>query len=119
KGDLQFVALADIAKVPVPNEADAAGVETVRRELRRKPLLHLGKVGVEPLEVDLSADLELRADRVILEVGGQQAHGRGDARVRRYDYLGNAEHSRHLRPMQRPGAAEGDQRELPRINAFL
>ena len=49
----------------------------------------------------------------------EQAHGRGDARIGRHDHFGDAEHGRDLDAVQRPGAAERDQREFARIDALL
>ena len=74
KRDLQLVALADIAKVSVAHQANAAGVEMVCCELRREPSLHIGEIGVEALKIDFPADLKLRPDDVVLEVSRQQPH---------------------------------------------
>ena len=59
------------------------------------------------------------ADRVVAQVAGQQADRRGDAGMRRHDHLGDAQHVGHLGAVQRAGAAEGDQREVARVDALL
>ena len=52
-------------------------------------------------------------------VRGQKAHRRRDPRIGRHQNLFDAKLGRDLDPVQRPRAAEGHERMVPRINALL
>ena len=118
-GHEQLVRLADVAAVgPALEHAvrlgDVVGVE------RRAPVdlqlgedgVELGRVGVRRLDHDGPLLL-------VLEVGVQQAHRRGDAGVRRDDDPGDGQLACDVRAVERPAAAERDEAEVARVEALL
>ena len=72
--------------------------------------LHLAHVGGIERHVQ-------RVDEILAQVGDQAAQRIGEARPRRDQHLGDAELARQRHRVQRPGAAEGEQREVARIEA--
>ena len=58
-----------------------------------------------------------RVDEVLAQVGDEAAERIGEARPRRHQHLGDAELARQRHRVQRPGAAEGEQREVARVVA--
>ena len=56
---------------------------------------------------------------MVLDVGVEQAEGGEEARRRRHDHAADAERRRHAAGEQGAVAAEGEERELPRVAAAL
>ena len=56
-------------------------------------------------------------DEVLAQVGDEAAQRIGEPRPRRHQHLRDAELARQRHRVQRPGAAEGEQREVARIEA--
>ena len=118
-GHEQLVRLADVAAVgPALEHAvrlgDVVGVERrapVDLQLREDGV-ELGRVGVRRLDHDGPLLL-------VLEVGVQQAHRRGDAGVRRDDDPGDGQLACDVRAVERPAAAERDEAEVARVEALL
>ena len=119
KRDFQLVALADVAQIAVADERHAGRFQMIGDELPAQLILHGGDVGIEPIEIDIAADLELGADGIVFQIRGQKPHGRGNARIGRHDHLPKAEHGGHFDAVQRARAAERDQRKFARIDALL
>ena len=115
----QLVALADIAQVAAALEGDVRKVDAVGGEALGQFLRHGGEVGVDAGEVGGARYLERGADGVVAQVADQEAHGRGDAGVRRHDHLGDAQHVGDLGAVQRARAAERHQRIVARVDALL
>ena len=61
------------------------------QDLRDKMFAAIDR-GIEPVEVDLAADLKLRPDRVVLQIRREQTDGGSNARIGRHDHLAKAEH---------------------------
>ena len=61
-------AAGDAAQAQAPR-----GFKMIGGELLAQVRFHRGDIGVEPVEVDAAADLELGANGVVFEVGGEQA----------------------------------------------
>ena len=70
--------------------------------------------GVEALEAAAE-----RPDLVVLDGAGQHAHGGEDAGRRRKEHPRDAERARQVAGMHRPRAAEGEEREVARVEAAL
>ena len=117
--DGQLVALADIAHIDLPLDADAG----MRRSLGEQgfpPLrLHLAVAPVRQRRVELVRALDQRRGVVVLDVGDQEAHGRGGAGAHRHQDGGYVELLGKAVGVHRPGAAEGDQHEVARVVAPL
>src|SRR5215472_13991554 len=60
-----------------------------------------------------------RSDKVMLELGFEKTDRAEDPRRRRHEYSADFERASHLSRKERTIAAEGDQREVPRIPAAL
>ena len=58
-----------------------------------------------------------RVDEILAQVGDEAAERIGEARPRRHQHLRQAELAGERDGMQRPGAAEGEQREVARVVA--
>ena len=69
--NLELVALADVAQIAVADERHAVGFEMIGGKLLPQVRFHGGDIGVEPVEIDTAADLELGADGVVFEIGGR------------------------------------------------
>ena len=117
KRDFQLVALADVAQIAVADERHAGRFQMIGDELPAQLILHGGDVGIEPIEIDIAADLELGADGIVFQIRGQKPHGRGNARIGRHDHLPKAEHGGHFDAVQRARAAERDQCDQQQISA--
>ncbi len=56
---------------------------------------------------------------MVLDGAGQHPHGGEDAGRGREEHTGDAERAREVAGMRRPGAAEGEEREVARVEAAL
>ena len=115
----QLVALADVAEIPRALEADLVPIHSVGPELHRDPRFHRREIAVEATEVERAAYLKLRLDRIVAELRGQEPDGRSNAGERRNDDLRDTDPGCHLHRVQRPRAAECDQREVARVDPLL
>ena len=115
----QLVTLPDVAKVARAGEGCLGKGNVIRLERRHEAGLHFCEASVELPEVDRPADLKLRLDGVVFEVGRAKPHGRGDSRIGRRDHFRNGENGGDLRGLQRAGPAEGDERKAARVDALL
>nr|WP_228430456.1 hypothetical protein [Baekduia soli] len=89
----------------------------VAGEARTQLVLHLAEARLERLALRRREHDPDGADVVVAQVGGQQAHRRGDAGRRRQQDDGDLELLGDLAPVQRAGPAEGDERALARVVA--
>ena len=119
EGHAQLVALADIAQVAGAAFLHPVGAEAGGLVLGQEVATEPGEVAVDPLDIDGALHLEGGHDLVVLEIGGEQARRGRDAGMGRDHDLGHVEHRRDLGAVQRPGTAEGDQREVARIQPLL
>ena len=119
KRDLEFVTLADIAQIATPHERHVCRFQPIVGELFFKLRLHRGDIGVKTIKIDVAADLELGAGGVVFQIGGEKAHGRRDAGIRRHDDFPESQHGGDFHAMQRSGSAESHEREIAGIDALL
>ncbi len=77
------------------------------------------EVRVEPLQVGVAVEHELVLDQVVLQVGGEEPDRRREPGEHRNQHLRDAERAGHLGRVERPGASEGDERELAGVVPLL
>ena len=112
-----LVPLARVAAVGEPPDEPPLLGYPVGVELRDGLGAELVEARGQPLAVERLQRVPFGRDVLVLEVGGEQARRRGDARVRRDDHARDLELERDVAGEQRPGAAGGDERELARVVA--
>ena len=117
--DAQLVALPHVPAVEPALEINVRVRNSVAPQPLAQLLLQLGERPGQAADVEVALEHEDRPHLVVLEVAGQEA-GRGrDAWVRWNEHLRDSERLGQLGCVERPGAAERDEREVARVVAPL
>ena len=116
---LHLVRLAQVAGVNDALEHHPLFRDTFSAEDRTPFGLESGPGGFELGRVELTLSTHEGADEVALDIGDKQAERRRVPGVRRDDHGLHVEQVGNLRGQERPGAAEGKEREGARVAAAL
>ena len=115
----QGVLLPEVAQLDLALQHDVAGGHALAAHRLRRFVRKLGEQRLETIGVEVVEQREHRARHIVHHVGTEHAPGREPGRIGGHDDLGDPHLLGQQRSDQRAGAAEGDQRELPRVVAAL
>ncbi len=111
--------LAEIAQIERRRHLPACFGDALGGEIICCLLFKRGKRRLNLAGRNLGERPDHRLDVVVIEIGGGDAAGGKQAGMARHDNLAEAQFARHGGGMQRPAAAERDQRIVARIAAAL
>ena len=115
QADAQFVALAHVPDVGVPLEGHVRGGHPLTVQRVAAPRFQFVQHGLDLRRVALVDPPDPRHRVLVLQVGHEQPHRRGDPRAHGDDGQRNFRLHRQLRCMHGSGAAERDQHKVARI----
>ena len=116
-GHLDLVGLADVAHVRAGRNVARSTPARCSREPRAELGLERALLASERGQVERVEAAVHRPHRVVQDVGGDGAEGAERPGRARHEDGGDADLAGEQAPDQRPGAAEGDQREVARVDA--